>query len=225
MSTVLTIGDTHCPGMRDEYVDFLRDTYRAWRCDRIVHIGDLTDWHAISFHLTENGTPSGDEEVRLARKQVQKLYKAFPDCDWMLGNHDVLPSRRVAEIAGWPSGFLRTYTEFWEIPGWRQHPRYERLEIDGVLYSHGEVGGGGKHPAILQASRQFKSCVIGHFHSAFGVSWMANQTTKIFGLSVGCGVDWEALQFTYGRKMASKPILGCGIVIDGEYAYAEPMEL
>lgn len=224
MSRVLVIGDTHCPGMRHGYVDFLRDTYKAWKCDRVVHIGDLVDFHAISFHLSENGTPSGEAEVAMAREQIGLLSKAFPEADWLLGNHDVLPSRRVAEIAGWPSGFLRSYTDFWDLK-WREHPRYSRLEIDGVLYSHGEVGGGGKHPAVLQAARQFQSCVIGHFHSAFGVNWVANQNNRIFGASVGCGVDWELLQFSYGRKMASKPVVGCGVVIDGEYAYCEPMRL
>lgn len=225
MARVLVIGDTHCPGMREDYVEFLRDTYRAWKCDRVVHIGDLADFHAISFHTTENGTRSGDDEVQAARGQIKSLYKAFPQADWMLGNHDVLPSRRVAEIAGWPSGFLRSYTDFWGIPGWTEHPRYSHIEIDGVLYSHGEVGGGGQYPAILQANRQFRSCVIGHFHSAFGVHWVANQSTRVFGASVGCGVDWELLQFAYGRKMARKPVVGCGVVIDGEYAYCEPMRL
>lgn len=225
MSVVLVIGDCHCPGMHEEYVDFLRDTAKAWRADRFVHIGDFVDWHAISYHPSENGTPTGEDEVALARKQVSKIHKAFPKVDWLLGNHDCLPSRRVADIAGWPSGMLKTYTEFWGLSGWRQHERFTRLEIDGVLYSHGEVGGGGKHPAILQATKHFQSIVIGHFHSSFGVQWHANENHRVFGMSVGCGVDWRKLQFSYGRKMANKPILGCGVVIDGQYAYAEPMKL
>jgi predicted phosphodiesterase len=225
MSTVLVIGDTHCPGMLPEYVDFLADTYRNWDCDRVVHIGDLVDFHAISYHASENGTANGEQEVEQARSQIQQLYKAFPKVDWLLGNHDVLPSRRAADIAGWPRGMLRSYTEFWDIPRWTQHNRFTRLDIDGVLYSHGEVGGGGKHPAILQASKHFQSIVIGHFHSAFGVNWIANENHKVFGMSVGCGVDWKLLQFAYGRKMVSKPIVGCGIVIDGKHPICEIMDL
>lgn len=225
MARVLIIGDSHCPGMLYGYVDFLRDIYKSWGCDKVVHIGDLADFHAISYHPTENLAPSGEAEVEEARSQIQQLYKAFPKAEWLLGNHDVLPSRRVADIAGWPTGFLKSYTEFWGLPGWRQHDRFSKIEIDGVLYSHGEIGGGGRYPAINQSSQQFQSMVIGHYHSCFGVTWTANENNRVFGMSVGCGVDWKKLQFSYGKKMARKPIIGCGVVIDGRYAYTEPMIL
>lgn len=51
MSRVLIIGDTHAPCMIEGYVDFLKDCKRAWKCDRVVHIGDLCDIAALSFHL------------------------------------------------------------------------------------------------------------------------------------------------------------------------------
>jgi len=50
MARVLIIGDTHCPGMRQGYVDFLNRVADAHGVNRVVHIGDLVEWASISFH-------------------------------------------------------------------------------------------------------------------------------------------------------------------------------
>lgn len=224
MARVLVIGDTHAPGMREDYPDFLWDTYKSWKCDRVVHVGDLVDFHAISFHGKHPHTDSIDEEVAQARTQVQRIYKMFPKAEWLIGNHDCL-SQRQAVKAGMPSDILREPAEYWKVPKWTVHPRFSRIEIDGVLYSHGETGPGGKFPAFNQAINNFQSTIIGHFHAAAGVWYVANTNHLVFGMNVGCGINWELLQFEYGQKFAKKPILGCGVVIDGLYPYFEPMRL
>ena len=43
-------------------------------------------------------------------------------------------------------------------------------------------------------------------------------------MAVGCGVDNSSMAYAYGRNFKNKPILGCGVVIDG-LPYAEPMNL
>ena len=50
---VLIIGDTHCPFDLDTYLDFLVDTYNAYNCNRVVHIGDEIDNHYSSYHETD----------------------------------------------------------------------------------------------------------------------------------------------------------------------------
>jgi hypothetical protein len=42
-------------------------------------------------------------------------------------------------------------------------------------------------------------------------------------MEVWCGVDWEHHQMEYGVKYSQKPILGCGVVIDGNTPIFEPM--
>jgi hypothetical protein len=54
------------------------------------------------------------------------------------------------------------------------------------------------------------------------VRWWANPEFRVFGMSVGCGIDINRLQFEYGRKITAKPILGCGVVLNGRQAYFEP---
>ena len=57
------------------------------------------------------------------------------------------------------------------------------------------------------------------------MTYFANEDAMIFGMSVGCGVDRHTAAMDYGIKFTSKPIIGCGVVIDGVYAVFEPMRL
>ena len=47
---VLVIGDTHCPAMHPNYLEFLQDIRSKFKCTKIVHIGDVIDHHCVSFH-------------------------------------------------------------------------------------------------------------------------------------------------------------------------------
>lgn len=225
MARVLVIGDTHCPGMRDDYVEFLRGIHRAWKCDRVVHIGDLVDWHSISYHEKNPKMPSPSHERDEAAAQVKRLAKAFPKVDWLVGNHDELPARKCVS-AMIPPSMLKDYREQWELPKtWKVHDRFSTIKIDGVLYRHGDSGAGGKYAYINQAEQEFGSVVIGHYHASAGVGFLANAGHRVFGLGVGTGVDSKLERFKYGRRYPRKPINSCGVVIDGEYPVLEPMLL
>src|SRR5690606_32977836 len=45
---ILVIGDTHEPFSKDGYLKFCRDTQEKFDAGTVVHIGDLTDNHAVS---------------------------------------------------------------------------------------------------------------------------------------------------------------------------------
>lgn len=105
---------------------------------------------------------------------------------------------------------------------WTVHPRFSKVTIDGVVYAHGDSGRHGADAALAQAKDNFRSTVIGHFHSQAGAKWWANPEFRVFGLAVGCGIDVGRLQFEYGRRIVAKPILGCGVVINGRRASFEP---
>lgn len=225
MSRVLTIGDTHCPGMRVDYVEFLQHIADSWQVDRVVHIGDLVDWHSISYHEKNPKLPSPAQEREQALEQVDWLKTAFPKVDWLIGNHDELPARKCV-TAMIPPTMLKDYREQWELPEtWAIHPRFAKLEIDGVLYCHGDSGAGGRYAYLNQAEQNFQSTVVGHFHASAGVGFLANTHHRIFGMAVGTGVDSKLEQFHYGRRYPRKPINSCGVVIDGECPVLEPMLL
>ena len=83
MSRVLIIGDTHCPGMRQGYVDFLQRVADSHDVTRVVHIGGLVDWAAISFHEKSPGLSNATREFEAACRQVAALARSFPKADWL----------------------------------------------------------------------------------------------------------------------------------------------
>ena len=222
MARILVIGDTHCPGMHVKYPSFLQQTYRKYECDRVIHIGDLVDNAAISFHDKNPSLSSAADEHQKALKQVAKLYRMFLRVDWLIGNHDALTERQAFKI-GLPDYSLRDYTDIWNVPEWKCHPRYTRLKVDNVVYTHGDCGKGGMYSAVKNARDNFISWVSGHHHSEAGVWWTTVEGSRVFGMNVGCGVDNDLLQFEYGKIYNRKPTLGCGVVLNGRQAIFEPM--
>ena len=209
--------------MLPEYPKFLRQVYDEWGCDRVVHIGDLVDWNSISYHPKHSSLANPDKELKQARKQVAKLYKEFPEADWLIGNHDALPRRKNID-AMIPDAILRDENDLWGVPNWRVHERFTDLIIDGVIYRHGDKGRGGSvNAAYLNSSAEHSSLVQGHFHAQAGVICQTSQQGTLFGLQVGCGMDWKHPNMEYAKKFAHKPNLGCGVVYQGEEAHFVPM--
>lgn len=224
MSRVLVIGDVHAPAMRPEYPDFLRKIQKDWKTDRVVFIGDIIDWSAISYHEKNPHSPGFMEERDKAQCQVNILYKMFPKADWLIGNHDCLPARKAA-TAGLGEGLLKDYRDYWGVPGWKTHERYEKLDIDGTLYMHGDRGKGGAQAALKNARDLFRNVVQGHFHSEMGVWWHCNEDARVFGLNVGTGVDDSHPAMLYNKPNNRRSCLGCAVVIDGDSPFVEPMLL
>lgn len=224
MARVLVIGDTHCPCMHAGYLGHLQSVHKRWKLDRVVHIGDLVDWTAISFHASHPGHPSAEAEYQLALTQVGQIRKAFPEATVLLGNHDTRPARLSASV-NIPDFLLKTHADIWCTPKWSYIDRYGEITIDNVRYCHGEVGRTGREAALKNAIESFAPTVQGHLHSQCGTQWWCNSRRKVFGMQVGCGIDIKKLQFLYARKFTHRPILGCGVVIDGEHAFVDVMNL
>ncbi len=224
MSNVLIIGDCHAPCMHKKYIPFLKKIYKKYNCNKVVHIGDVINYNAISYHPSRLDLRDPEIEFRKAHKQVQQLYEAFPKLDWLIGNHDALPRRKALD-ACLPDLLFKDEVDLWDVPGWRVHSRYTDIKIDGVIYRHGDKGKGGRFPAIMNAEQNFTSLVMGHWHSVAGVELFANEERCIFGMQTGCGIDHHRAEMEYGMKFNKKPILSCGVVINGEDAYVERMHL
>lgn len=216
---VLVISDLHYPVARDGHLDFLSETYEAWDCNEVVMIGDLVDNTALSFHLKNPRLKDPMVEYEKARADIDKLTARFPKATLTLGNHDQNPYRWCMEV-GIPEEFMRSPKDLWGLPeGWDVVGRYGSHMIQGVNYAHGDRG---RASAILNAKEDFTSTVQGHHHSKAGVTFFANKFTRIFGMQVGCLVDHTTLAQEYGKKFNSKPILGCGVVLNGTTPIFEP---
>jgi hypothetical protein len=210
MSRVLVIGDVHEPVGHPGYLSFCQHLAEKWQPNKIVFIGDILDFHGISFHAKNPDCPGPRDETEQAALGVKRWYEAFPKADVMIGNHDERVHRLAASV-GIPSKFLKNYSDVWGTPKWKWG--YD-ADIDGVHYFHG-TGCSGMRPAFNRALQSCMSTVMGHCHSVGGVQWMAGPTTRLFGMDTGCGIDIDAAAMAYGKYFARKPVLSAGVVIDG----------
>lgn len=113
MSKIGIIGDTHSPVMIDGYAEWCMDVFSQWDVERIIHIGDLADFHAASFHDSEVGFCDVVSEMEEARIQIQHMQEVFgADVTVLTGNHDANLKRKVKAI-GLDPDILKSPEEIW----------------------------------------------------------------------------------------------------------------
>jgi predicted phosphodiesterase len=211
MSKVLVIGDLHAPAVHEDYFEFIRSIRRKHRTDQTVFIGDVIDHHVISYHKSNPESPDAIREYELAFETVKKWYKAFPNAYVTIGNHDNRVHRLAAD-AGIPAMYLKEYKELYKTKNWEW---VHNVELDGVYYYHG-TGAASAYPAFNAARTRNQSVVMGHHHTKAAINWLSGPNNhRIFGMSVGCGVDNTHLSMLYSEHYLVKPMLSCGVVHNG----------
>jgi len=209
---VLVIADSHLPFEEKGYLEFCLKIQRENNCGTVVHIGDLVDNHAISYHESDPNLSSAKDEMDKVDSVLKDWFKAFPKLTLTKGNHDILVDRK-GKTSGLPERCFRPFREIWQLPkGWKD---CFEVVIDNVLYKHG-TGNSGKLAHLNLAIANRMSTVMGHSHSFAGIAYSASPKDCIFGMNVGSGVDNSALAFAYGKDLKNKPIVSCGVVFNGE---------
>lgn len=213
VARILVIPDLQIPFQHRSAFDFLQAVCEKYLPDEFVNIGDEVDFHAFSTKWATNpdGYSPGHELERSLEILHRDYYPMFPNHKVCTSNHTVRPLKQAFD-AGIPKKFIRTYKEFLEAPDgweWRDH-----WIIDEIQFEHGE-GVSGMYGHTKAAQQNMRSTVIGHIHSFAGIQYIACHDRLIFGFNTGCLIDRTAYAFAYGKKIRNKPILGCGIIIDG----------
>lgn len=212
---VLVIGDLHEPFCLDGYLEHCIETYNKYKCNEVVFIGDIIDNHASSYHETDPDGHSAGQELKLAIQRIKQWYNAFPKATVIIGNHDRLIMRK-AYSSGLSKMWIKDYAEVLGTPGWNFT---ESIEIDNVLYIHGEGG-----TARARVRRDLQSIVQGHLHSQSYIEWIVGAKFKLFGMQVGCGIDHKSYAMAYNKE-GPKPAIACGIVLEGKTPINIMMEL
>ena len=213
---ILIIGDLHEPFCLDGYLKFCKDTYAKHNCNKVVFIGDVIDNHYSSYHESDANGMGGKYELDQAVHKLKKWYKAFPNADVTLGNHDRIIMRK-AQTSNIPSKWIKEYKEVLETPNW---DFVTEVYYDGVRYVHGDKSS----KARTAAKRDMVSTVTGHFHTDFYCEWMFGKTRAIFAMAVGCGIDSKSYAMGY-MQGGKKEAIGVGVVIGGHTAFNVKMEL
>ncbi len=217
----LIISDTHEPFSLEDSLEFCRDIQEKYDCGTVVHIGDIVDNHAVSYHESDPSGRSAGDEFELAITKCKQWYEVFPEVKICIGNHDALPFRK-AFSAGLPEKWLKTYQDLLESPqGWKWD--FTHI-INGVIYTHG-TGMSGEMAAINAARENRQSTVIGHLHTICNTKFMASYKDLIFGMTVGCLIDFKQYAFAYGKMQTKKPVVAIGVVLDGTLPINIPMIL
>lgn len=203
---VLVIGDLHEPFCLDNYLEHCVETYHKYKCNEVVFIGDIIDNHASSYHETDPDGYSAGQELKMAISNIKQWYNAFPKATVIIGNHDRLIMRK-AYSSGLSKMWIKDYAEVLGTPGWNFT---ESIEIDDVLYIHGEGG-----TARARVRRDLQSIVQGHLHSQAYIDWCVGAKFKLFGMQVGCGIDHKSYAMAYGKE-GPKPAIACGVILQGE---------
>lgn len=209
---ILVIGDTHAPFTKLGYLEFCRDVYKKYRCEHVIHIGDIIDNHYSSYHESDPDGLSAGHELEAAIASLEKWHKAFPNADVCLGNHDRLAFRKAFSV-GLSSRWVRSINDVLHIPTWNIATSFT---YDEVFYVHGD-----RRPTARASSLKLgRSVVQGHRHSE-GYVWH-HPGARTFGMQVGCGVEASSYAMEYAKE--TEPFIGCGVVLNnGTYPKVIPM--
>jgi metallophosphoesterase superfamily enzyme len=214
---ILVIGDLHEPFCLDGYLEHCIETYNKYKCNKVVFIGDIIDNHYSSYHETDSNGMGGADELEFAINKIAQWYKAFPDADVCIGNHDRIIMRK-AQTSAIPSKWIKQYKEVLETPNWNFT---EEVIYNNVRYVHGDKSS----KARTAAKRDMMSTVTGHFHTDLYVEWMFGKTRAIFAMGVGCGINSKSYAMGY-MQGGKKEAVACGVVLNnGQTPITIPMPL
>ena len=210
---ILCISDPHFPYTHKDTVPFLRAVNRKYKPDKIVCVGDEIDQHGLSYHESDPDLDSAGPELRAAKIKIRPLFKLFPKMDLLSSNHGDMVYRKGMS-AGIPRYCLKSYREILEAPkGWKWHMDLPLKMSDGrsVYFHHG------KSANVLKASQAMAmSMVQGHYHNQFNIQYWGNPTGLYWGMQVGCSIDDKSMAFAYNKTNLKRPIIGHGIILDGQ---------
>lgn len=215
-NNVLIIGDLHAPFNLESYLKFCRTQQEKFKCGRVIFIGDLVDNHYSSYHETDPDGLSAGDELDLAINEIQKYYKIFPEAEVIIGNHDRLVYRK-AFSSGVSKRWIKEYKDVLGTPNWNF---VESVELFDVNINHGEGG-----TAKTKMRKELQSQIQGHLHSDLYVEYIVGKNFRIFGMQVGCGINFKTYAMEYGKNF-KKPAIGCGVLLNnGTLPIAIPMIL
>lgn len=212
-SKILVISDMHIPYHHPDLLPFLKAVKAKYRPDRVVCIGDEVDKHAMSFHDSDPDLPSAGDELELAISHLQDIYRLFPKMDIVDSNHGSMHYRK-GKHHGIPRKYLRDYNDILEAPkGWKWHNKLLLTANGGnkILFHHGLKKNG------LPVAQQNGMCFVqGHYHTEFSIQYSSSPERLIWAMTVGCLIDDDAMAFAYNKTINQRPIIGLGIIIDGQ---------
>ena len=212
MSKILIISDLHEPYSHTDSFAFIEAIKKQYKPDRVVCIGDELDYHALSFHDSDPDLPSASKELELGLYKIKMIEKLFPKMDLLHSNHGSMVYRK-RKHHGFPSLAVKDYADILGVDKqkWRWHDRLIIKDKYGEYYFCHNMN---KDPVKSSMSIGM-NFVQGHYHTEFRIGYWSSPENLRFGMNVGCLIDKDSLAFAYSKVNIRRPVLGCGMIING----------
>ena len=209
---ILVISDTHAPYSHPDALKFLRAIKKEYDPDKVIHIGDEIDSHAMSYHDSDPNLFSAGEELKRAREVIWEIEDLYPKVDVIESNHGSLWYRK-AKTHGIPREAIRTYEEILKTKHWKWHFDLTiRMSNGKYCYFHHA-----KSVNCLLTSKAMGMCAVqGHHHQLFSIQYWGNELGLYWGMQLSCMADKDSLAQAYGKNNLHRPIVGDGIIINGQ---------
>lgn len=211
--SILVIPDIHAPYHHPDTLRFLQLVRDTFCPDLVVSLGDELDYHALSFHDSDPNLDSAGPELERAKVFMRELHAEFPQVLVCHSNHGSMTYRR-AKAHGIPTQMIKRYRDVifpehgapewsWAY-GWRVY-----TPMGEVLFKHQAS------TVITEAAHNSCNLVVGHMHGSFNIEYRASSASLYYGMTCGSLIDKDSLAFAYGKNSANKPIVGCGMILNG----------
>ena len=90
----------HCPYQHRDTIKFLAAVKDKYEPDKIICIGDELDFHAMSFHESDQSLYSAGEELKRGREVIWQVEELFPKMALVHSNHVIVASGPGVDMAG-----------------------------------------------------------------------------------------------------------------------------
>ena len=222
-ASILTVSDMHIPYHHPDAYFFLEALLEKYEPDYVISLGDLVDFHAISFHPNDPDLLSAGAELEAIQEHAEALEALIPDMYIIGSNHGDLPLRKL--LANYlPRKLLRSYNEIYGVgEGWKfvddititTHSKH----LPDIHFAHGI-----RKNALQVAQQRGQRFACGHYHEDFEIRYAGNPNTLLWSMMAGCLIDPKSLAFAYNKLNLKRPILGTGVIKEG-VPILEPMIL
>lgn len=209
---LLCISDMHKPYGHPDTAAFLFALDDKYHFDHVLIGGDEIDHHAMSFHDHDPDLPNPGYELELAIKDLEPLFKRFPNADVLESNHGSLVYRK-GKHHGFPRQVLKSYAEILRAPAgwtWREEFSYQFSNGHRAVAHHGYSAN-----TLLASQKRASSLIQFHFHNSLSVQYWQNRDGLHFALQCGCLIDDTSLAMEYNKLTVNRPIGGCAGVFEG----------
>ena len=220
MKNTILVPDLHTPFEHKDALAFICAVRDEYKTQQAISVGDELNFGASSFHDADPDGPSPGDELSMSIKKLADWRSEFPVLRLARSNHgDMLARKMFAN--GLPSAALRDYAEIYKTPKWKWSDEIiESMRGVNLVVRH-SFGSN-----LRSALNRVGDCCIaaGHHHSVFGVVYRRNLNYTQWALATGCLIDPQSTAFKYNKSDLDRPMLGCGVVVDGQ-AIPVPMWL